>query len=836
MCLSLYHCVNMYFQVYCNSVCNPTTCSLVKLPEPLFQKCIEQIEHHTNASIKKVGNLGQYKVSGNSSSMALALSILSDVKDSGVLGTPAGNVWSATGKCSLTDTISKQNEKGEGKDENLSASSKGAARNSNSEVNSRSNNDNTDEMVRNIDPISTAAQTNLEKAEDNEKTGKAKTLSKNLFAPENLVDKQDTEMCLSKGEESVAEKSSQSELDKKDTVEGKTLDAEEHEVKESVLDFSLPFENTSFSHDVIQSRKKSRASKRLSMSLLSVLNASNARMDNCLEAPDTVKRAILSCLESEDNREITEDGVALIDNDEDEDKCVDMSQIVISDEDDDDNDITVITLDETLVEVNNNESESEIQSDDIEHDYLRTNGATRDIEPENINSTKEEISENHEDISYIILDETIAEENNKDPEISKCSEHVESVNNGVANKDKEAENAKPSDNAKLSGEINEGDNDKTFITLDEYVEEGHADKSENEKCADKDLSSNTNAATKDTKSEHVLKPEEASKKSSEVCDDLISSESVEENKENASSVKESGDSQNIDSNANMVEKLDDKMIAKFTALRNKHKQMGEKKSSQKENIDCDAPKDVSIVLIDISDVSESNDEKSDSNKNKKMTTEAKKTTSGVLSLPDEKNLEEGEIISSGSEEVGGTKIIGERMKRKSGNKGESKDVISKTKKIKLSKISHKYLPERYRTPYYNRAEAKMKEKEQKDKTEAVDNVANKEKKRKKKKRKRKVEVIEIPSQSSDDSETFSKKVRKADVSRTPEVTHTSDRDVRLVHAARTPEMFEKFDREHDAGRKLVPRTPMTPYLIGQSSLATRDKRYIVIDGSNVAMS
>ena len=137
----------------------------------------------------------------------------------------------------------------------------------------------------------------------------------------------------------------------------------------STHDHDLSICSISFTEEpskkVTRSRKTSKASKRLSMSLVSILNSSNARMDNCLEAPDTVKRAIISCLESEQDKKLDniDDSVILIDNDEDENHCLDVSHIVISDEeDDDDNNITVVNLDDTVIEVNNND----LAFDDIE--------------------------------------------------------------------------------------------------------------------------------------------------------------------------------------------------------------------------------------------------------------------------------------------------------------------------------------------------------------------------------------------------------------------------------------------------------------------------------------
>ena len=891
------------------------SCSLVKLPEPLFVKCIEQIEHHTNASIKQVGKFGQYKISGNSSSMALALSILSDVKESGVLGTPAGSVWSASGKTSKGEKATTKDviEKHVAPDGNCTASNKAEAQNSNTlvdgNINSLSNSVKAarDEKDKTEDHTNNSAEAIVEKAqnsteetveEKDQKAMKSKTLSKNLFASENIINsggaavldnneplkdsskrtdiesctlqqsdnesnktqseshgmvkgknessnKPDTEIGHSKGEKSLrmTEMPSLAEEDNKET-------SENHQVKENVLDFSLPFENTSFSSDVLHSKKKSRASKRLSISLLSVLNASNARMDNCLEAPDTVKRAILSCLESEENIEITDDSVTLVDNDEDENKIVDVSQIVISDDDDeDDNDITVITLDDTFIEVNNNESESEICADEFEHNCLRTNGATRDVEAERINPLEDgitnEIHEDVNDMSFIILDETVAEVNIKDSENVKCADKVvdNCLSTSAASKDKETENTMPLE--KVTSEIHEEDNDISYITLDETIVEMNDNKSENEKCAEKDEDNclSTNTTIIDIGAESILPPAEVTSEiNSEISDDFTSCKSVEENtnEETDSTALSSGDSQKCGKKSEKVDKLGVNLIAKFTALRNKQLKISDKIANQKENVDYNTQNNTAMVHVHLSDISESIDELSDStisNKSTKLTAEAKNITSDAASLPDEKTLEEGEIISSGSgddnvesQKVGNTGVLVERKKRKSGNKADSTDDISKTKKIKLSKISHKYLPERYRTPYYNKAESKAKENKKQYKSEETNDVGNKEnkKKKKKKKRKRKVEIIEIPSQSSEDSETFSKKVRKADVSRTPEVSHTSERDL-----TRTPPMTKDWD----AGRRRhVPRTPMTPYLIGQSSLATRKKRYIVIDGSNVAMA
>ena len=912
--MELYGRMFYIFQIYCNAICNPASCSLVKLPEPLFKKCIEQIEHHTNAVIKQVGKFGQYIVSGNSSSMALALSILSDVKESGVLGTPAGSVWSASRKASKGEKATTMDviEKHVAPDGNCTASNKAAVQSSSAEVdgNTKSLSNSVKaakhEMHKNEDPTNNSSEAFVEKAQTSlEETGeekdnkamKSKTLSKNLFAPENLIDseravlinkepledsskrtdseacnlqqldnesnkspsenhemdrdetessnKHDTEVCPSKVKTSLIEIPSLAEDDSKET-------SENHQIKESVLDFSLPFENTSYSSDVLQSKKKSRASKRLSMSLLSVLNASNARMDNCLEAPDTVKRAILSCLQSEENGEITDESVTLVDNDEDENKIVDASQIVISDDDDDDdNDITVITLDDTLVEVNNNESESEICVDEFEHNCLRTNGATKDVEAESINPLEDditnEIQQDVNDMSFIILDETVAEVNIKDSENVKCADKVvdNCLSTNAASKDKETENTVPLE--KVTSEIHEEDNNISFITLDETIVEMNDNKSEKEKCAEKveDNCLSTKATTIDIGAESILPPAEVTSEiNSEISDDFTSCKSVEENtnEETDSTALSSGDSQKVGNKSEKVDKLGVNLIAKFTALRNKQLKISDNIASQKENVNCNTQDSTVMVHVQLSDISESNDELSDStfsNKSTKLTAEAKKITSDTASLPDEKTLEEGEIISSGSGDDNvesqnvDTGVIGERKKRKSGNKADSTDDISKTKKIKLSKISHKYLPERYRTPYYNKAESKAKEKKHKDKSEETNDVGNKEnkKKKKKKKRKRKVEIIEIPSQSSEDSETFSKKVRKVDMSRTPEVSHTTERDL-----ARTPPNTSRFDKDWDAGRRLVPRTPMTPYLIGQSSLATREKRYIVIDGSNVAMA
>ena len=783
------------FQMYISAVCNPTSCSIVKLPEPLFNKCIEQIESHTNAVIKQVGRLGQYKVSGSSCSMALALSILNDVKESGVFGTPASGVWSASGKAVKTDKTSKLDEK----HVNCDISDKTEAQNSVAKVDKNMNNlsesvktaadeiKDLTSMDKNENPANHSAEPNVKYAKNSsedtskvtdlkpQKALQSKALSKNLFAQENLTeteeamlenneplkeslgkqsdstaccslqidhkstktpseshkmtedenqssDKCKTEICASKGENSSTELSSfvpvESMSDSLEAAETRTFAPENlHHNEEIVLDTSLSFENISFSCDVLRSKKKSRASKRLSMSLISVLNASNARMDNCLEAPDTVKRAILSCLESEETNDVMDDSVILVDNDEEENKCVDISQIVISDDDDDDNDVTVITLDDTVVEVNNNESEKEKCADE-EGDKCCANVAARTTETESVEQLGEVIS-------------------------------------------------------------------------------------------------NTN---------------------SEISDDLASCKSVEGNNDRNidTTAMSSGGNKKDEENSETVNKLDENLVTKFTALRNKNRKTTEKCATLKENVDTNTQNNTVMVTIEFSDT---NDEISDCNNSynsNKMIKGTKKIASDVVSLPDGKTLEEGEILESdsGDRNLESQKVgtVGERKKRKSGNEAESKDDSSKTKKIKLSKINHKDLPGRYRTPYYNKNESKVKKMKQQDKQKNKSDESNgngntENKKKKKKRRKRKVDIIEIPSQSSEDSDKFSKKVRKAEVTRTPEVSHKYDRDV-----ARTA------DKDDDVGRQLVPRTPMTPYLIGQSSLATREKRYIVIDGSNVAMA
>ena len=321
------------------ALCYPTDTMMFKLPGPLYQNSMEQIEAHTNAVIKQLTVSGWYRISGTQASLALAHSILDDMQSTGVFGTPAKT------HLEMNDGTADDQET--------------------SQVN------NSGMMTPRLALVPSTELSNTESTEiDTEKTPSknddrldsgitskiANQHGETLSSTTKVISKATETHIVSEKSKSLSNETTKSSLSENDSVFN--VDNETCLVSETVLE-TLDDIPAAFPQ---KKRKNSRASKRLSMSLVSMLNSTGSRMDNCLEAPDAVKRAIVSCLESEEDAAVElDESVILVDNDEDE-PSLDASQIVISDDEDDDNDITVIEINDTVIEVeiNNNEIDSDI--------------------------------------------------------------------------------------------------------------------------------------------------------------------------------------------------------------------------------------------------------------------------------------------------------------------------------------------------------------------------------------------------------------------------------------------------------------------------------------------
>ena len=300
---------------------------------------MEQIEAHTNAVIKQLTVSGWYRISGTQASLALAHSILDDMQSAGVFGTPAKT------HLEMNDDTADDWETSQVDNSGLMTPRLALV--------PRTELSNTDS--REIDTENTPSKN--DDRLDSGITSKTPNQHGETLSSTNVVISTATEThILSEKPKSLANETTKSSLSEIDSVFNG--DNESCLVSETALE-TLDDIPAALSQ---KKRKNSRASKRLSMSLVSMLNSTGSRMDNCLEAPDAVKRAIVSCLESEEDAAIElDESVILVDNDEDE-LNLDVSQIVISDDEDDDNDITVIEINDTVIEVeiNNNEIDSDV--------------------------------------------------------------------------------------------------------------------------------------------------------------------------------------------------------------------------------------------------------------------------------------------------------------------------------------------------------------------------------------------------------------------------------------------------------------------------------------------
>ena len=321
------------------ALCYPTDTMMFKLPGPLYHNSMEKIEAHTNAVIKQLTVSGWYRISGTQASLALAHSILDDMQSTGVFGTPAKT------HLEMNDDTADDQET--------------------SQV------DNSAMMTPRLALVPHTELSNTESTEiDTEKTPSknddrldrgitskiANQHGETLSSTNILISSATETHIVSEKSKSLSNETTKSSLSENDSVFN--VDNVTCLVSETVLE-TLDDIPAAFPQ---KKRKNSRASKRLSMSLVSMLNSTGSRMDNCLEAPDAVKRAIVSCLESEEDAAVElDESVILVDNDEDE-LNLDASQIVISDDEDDDNDITVIEINDTVIEVeiNNNEIDSDL--------------------------------------------------------------------------------------------------------------------------------------------------------------------------------------------------------------------------------------------------------------------------------------------------------------------------------------------------------------------------------------------------------------------------------------------------------------------------------------------
>ena len=321
------------------ALCYPTDTMMFKLPGPLYHSSMEQIEAHTNAVIKQLTVSGWYRISGTQASLALAHSILDDMQSTGVFGTPA--------KTHLEMNDDTADDQETSQVDNSAMMTPRLALVPHTEL---SNTESTE-----IDTEKTPSK-NDDRLDSGITSKIANQHGETLSSTNILISSATETHTVSEKSKSLSNETTKSSLSENDSVFN--VDNETCLVSETVLE-TLDDIPAAFPQ---KKRKNSRASKRLSMSLVSMLNSTGSRMDNCLEAPDAVKRAIVSCLESEEDAAVElDESVILVDNDENE-LNLDASQIVISDDEDDDNDITVIEINDTVIEVeiNNNEIDSDL--------------------------------------------------------------------------------------------------------------------------------------------------------------------------------------------------------------------------------------------------------------------------------------------------------------------------------------------------------------------------------------------------------------------------------------------------------------------------------------------
>ena len=300
---------------------------------------MEQIEAHTNAVIKQLTVSGWYRISGTQASLALAHSILDDMQSSGVFGTPAKT------HLEMNDDTADDQETSQVDNSGMMTPRLALV--------PRTELSNTESTV--IDTEKTPSK-NDDRLDSGITSKTANQHGETLSSTTKMISSATESHIVSEKSKSLSNETTKSSLSENDSVFNS--DNQSCLVSETVSE-TLDDIPAALSQ---KKRKNSRASKRLSMSLVSMLNSTGSRMDNCLEAPDAVKRAIVSCLESEVDAAVElDESVILVDNDEDE-PSLDVSQIVISDDEDDDNDITVIEINDTVIEVeiNNNEIDSDI--------------------------------------------------------------------------------------------------------------------------------------------------------------------------------------------------------------------------------------------------------------------------------------------------------------------------------------------------------------------------------------------------------------------------------------------------------------------------------------------
>ena len=332
---------------------------------------MEQIEAHTNAVIKQLTVSGWYRISGTQASLALAHSILDDMQSTGVFGTPAKTHLEMNDDTANDQEISQVDNSGMVTPRLALVTRTELSNTESKEIDTEKSPSKNDDRL------------------DSGITSKTPNQHEGTLSLTTKVISSATEThIVSEKSKSLANETTKSLLSENDSVFN--VDNESCLVSETVLETlddipaALPQKK----------RKNSRASKRLSMSLVSMLNSTGSRMDNCLEAPDAVKRAIVSCLESEEDAAVElDESVILVDNDEDE-LSLDASQIVISDDEDDDNDITVIEINDTVIEVeiNNNEIDSDIDDGGDESLLFVAEMAANDLintgAIDNLNSSK----------------------------------------------------------------------------------------------------------------------------------------------------------------------------------------------------------------------------------------------------------------------------------------------------------------------------------------------------------------------------------------------------------------------------------------------------------------
>ena len=795
------------------ALCNPSATKLFKLPGPLYQESIGRIESHTNAVIKQLSMPGCYRVSGTHSSLALVHSILDDVQTSEIFDTPSKTCLE-TGDL---ETEQKNPEESGAHFTKIKSPKLAITTNDDSSGKLAVNDTNVKscEMANQYDKASKAGAETPSAAE-----------KETLSTEATLLTNKTKSLCSKTVTKSVPT----TPLSQSDDVFTDVI---------SVRDIPLP---------TSKKRKNSQASKRLSMSLISILNSTDSRMDNCLEAPDAVKRAIVSCLENDEETDVTEidESVILIDNDEDESqRNLDVSHILISDEEDEDNDTTVIEINDTVIEVEINNNDIDCRNDDDRSIIIVEEMAIRDssvADNLNISESSEEKSltsgakSSNEAEVFSTETKSSAESSVGDNLaatetkllLAECNSLQAEINSPSAE-----DRLFPTESQSLPAEINSSPAKAKLLAFKSksLPSEGKSLPAEvglppaEDKLPPGEIKSSP-AVAKPLTNDPLSSPSnptslltETELHSSETKSLVTQDKSLTEGKSlptEAKSITRQGELQSLQPEA---ESLSDKAnplpaIAKL--------------STQPDELSVGAIQTTNEITarqneVPVPQKSEGELSSSSEEDNVRTKTDEVPQNSEVVILSDEDSAKKDQlpqnsevIILSDGEKSSGTKeaktkpvyIIPYRRDEKeneSGGKKKGRKKSNKRSRSKSSKseVSNKELPERYRTPYRNKSKKSRFDKD----AEGKDS------------RKRKTQL------STHRTGKYSKMAVEAE-SRTPEV---KERKTDMAEE-RTTDLTE--DTMNVPIRSLI-RSPITPYLGRRPTKSSL--RYIVIDGSNVAM-